>query len=51
VVAGAVGLPLTLIFDGGALLAVGVVALLASVALASIAIATASTAEDTSRTN
>jgi cytochrome d ubiquinol oxidase subunit II len=34
--AGAVGLPLTLVFDGGPLLVVGVVALLASVALGSV---------------
>ena len=38
---GAVGLPLVLIFDGGALLAIGIVSLLAFVALASLAIVSA----------
>jgi cytochrome d ubiquinol oxidase subunit II len=44
VAAGAIGLPLTLIFDGGAWLAVGVVATLGSIALGSIAIVSAVTA-------
>jgi cytochrome d ubiquinol oxidase subunit II len=42
-VLGAAGLPLTLVVDGGPLLAAGIVALLAFVALASIAIASALT--------
>jgi cytochrome bd ubiquinol oxidase subunit II len=46
--AGAVGLPLTLVFDSGPLLAVGVVTLLAFVALASVALASAATATDPS---
>jgi cytochrome bd ubiquinol oxidase subunit II len=46
--AGAVGLPLTLVFDSGPLLAVGVVTLLAFVALASVALASAATAADPS---
>jgi len=44
---GAVGLLLMLIFDGGAWLALGVVLTLASIALGSIAIAGAATADDT----
>jgi cytochrome bd ubiquinol oxidase subunit II len=44
--AGAVGLALTLVFDGGPLLAVGVVALLTFVALASVALASAAAAGD-----
>jgi cytochrome bd ubiquinol oxidase subunit II len=46
--AGAVGLPLTLIFDGGPLLAIGIVALLAFVAFGSIALARAAAATDPS---
>jgi cytochrome d ubiquinol oxidase subunit II len=42
--AAAVGLPLTLIFDGGPFLAVGILALLACVAFASIALAAAAAA-------
>jgi cytochrome d ubiquinol oxidase subunit II len=42
--AGAVGLPLTLLFDGGLLLALGVALLLASVALASLDLGSAITA-------
>jgi cytochrome d ubiquinol oxidase subunit II len=42
--AGAIGLPLTLLFDGGLLLALGVALLLASVALASLDLGSAITA-------
>jgi cytochrome d ubiquinol oxidase subunit II len=45
-VAGAVGLPLTLVFDGGPFLAVGVLALLTFVALASVAIGAAAAEGD-----
>jgi cytochrome bd ubiquinol oxidase subunit II len=44
VAAGALGLPLTLIFDGGPFLAIGILALLSFAALASIALATAAAA-------
>jgi cytochrome d ubiquinol oxidase subunit II len=44
---GAVGFPLVLIFDGGALLAAGVISLLVFVALASLAIVSALTAPGT----
>ena len=40
-VAGAVGLPLTLVFDGGPFLAFGVLGLLAFVALGSVALGAA----------
>jgi hypothetical protein len=42
-VAGAVGLPLTLVFDGGRFLAFGVLGLPTFVALASVAIGAAAT--------
>ena len=45
-VAGAVGLPLTLVFDGGPFLAVGVLALLTFVALASVALGAAAAEGD-----
>ena len=46
--AGAVGLPLTLAFDGGPLLALGVVALLAFVALAAVGLAAGAATADES---
>jgi cytochrome bd ubiquinol oxidase subunit II len=45
-VAGAVGLPLTLVFDGGPFLAFGVLALLTFVALASVALGAAAAESD-----
>jgi len=45
-VAGAVGLPLTLVFDGGPFLALGVLALLTFVALASVALGAAAAEGD-----
>jgi cytochrome d ubiquinol oxidase subunit II len=48
-VAGAVGLPLTLVFDGGPLLAIGVLGLLTFVALASVALGTAAAKGDVHR--
>jgi cytochrome d ubiquinol oxidase subunit II len=45
-VAGAVGLPLTLVFDGGPFLAFGVLALLTFVALASVALGAAAAEGD-----
>ena len=44
--AAAVGLPLTLIFDGGLFLAIGILALLSCVAVASVAVAAAAAAND-----
>jgi cytochrome bd ubiquinol oxidase subunit II len=44
--AAAVGLPLTLIFDGGPFLAIGVLALLTGVAVGSVALAAAAVAND-----
>jgi cytochrome d ubiquinol oxidase subunit II len=44
--AAAVGLPLTLIFDGGPLLAIGILGLLSSVAVASVALAAAAAANN-----
>jgi cytochrome bd ubiquinol oxidase subunit II len=49
-VAGAVGLPLTLVFDGGPFLALGVVGLLTFVALASVALGAAVAEGDGHRT-
>jgi cytochrome d ubiquinol oxidase subunit II len=46
IAAGAIGLPLTLLFDGGPLLVVGIVGLLVFVALASIALAGAAAESD-----
>jgi hypothetical protein len=48
-VAGAVGLPLTLVFDGGPFLAFGVLGLLTFVALASVALSAAAAEGDVRR--